>query len=228
VIGFLGCNEGDLRTLDFPYAFALKNARIRVLDYLHYAEQLKGCHGLVLPGGAFPSPKQYYVADADVDSLPEPGMRSDAYVGCFHEALFMGIPILGVCAGAQMIIGECGGLLFPDLGYLSTDIEHKCKDFQAHKVLIEPGSFLHKLVGCSQLMTNSRHKVTLAKLAPVTGFKIYAKSTDGVPEAWGSEADNILCIQWHPEDYVVAGDIRHKKIYQWLINEAAAFKKTQK
>lgn len=227
VIGFLGCNEGSLRTLDLPYAYALRDTKIRVLDYKHYAEQLKGCHGLVLPGGSFASPKQYYVGKVDRDSLPEPGARSDAYIGCFHEALFSGIPVLGICAGAQMIIGECGGLLFPDESYLSSEIAHKTKDFAAHKVFIVPGSFLNRLIGCRELITNSRHQVTLAKISPVTGFKIYAKAEDGVPEAWGSELDNILCVQWHPEDYVLAGDIRHKKIYQWLINEAVSFMKAQ-
>lgn len=224
VIGFLGCNEGCLRTLDLPYAYALKGTRIRVLDYKHYAEQLKGCHGLVLPGGSFASPRQYYMEGVNKSLLPKPGVRAEAYVESFHEALLRDIPILGICAGAQIIAGECGGLLFPDESYFYSSIAHKTKKMHAHKVLIEKGSFLNKILGCTEIMTNSRHREMLAELSSLTGFGIFARATDGVPEAWGSEIDRILCIQWHPEDYVLAGDTVHKKIYQWLIDEAKAFK----
>lgn len=223
VIAFLCGREKGHYTIDYAYAYALRYAHIRLLDYEHCVDQLAGCHGLVLPGGAFASKKEYYAPEVDRKTLEEPGIRSQAYVDSFHTALFMGIPILGICAGAQVIAGECGGLLYPDRSYQPHTLEHKTKNLYAHDVIIKRGSFFHKIVGCTTLLTNSRHKERLKDLPYFTGFEIYARTPDGVPEAWGSKRDNILCVQWHPEDYVVKGDLYHKKIYSWLLNEATLF-----
>jgi len=227
-IAFLSGREEGHYTIDFSYAYAIAQtgARIILLDYAHYVHQLHGCHGLVLPGGAFASPKQYYVEEMNKSLLPEPGARSWAYVQSYHWALMFGIPVLGICAGAQIIAGECGGLLYPNESFLSGTILHKTKEMQAHEINIVPGSFLHKLLRVLRLVVNSRHKETLAEMSPVSGFEIYAQAPDGVPEAWGSRADHILCVQWHPEDYVVAGDKRHARIYEWLTDEAVAFQRS--
>ena len=223
IIAFLAGQEEGHYTMDFPYAGALRNARVRFLDYEHYEEQLKGCHGLVLPGGAFASPKQYYVDSVDKSQLPEPGARSHAYVESYHTALFMGIPVLGICAGAQIIAGECGGLLYPADANPNATLAHKTKEMRAHEVIIVPGTLLHRLVGSLKLITNSRHRETVAVLPAITGFSLYAVASDGVPEAWGSEVDKVLCVQWHPEDYALAGNVAHARIYEWLTDEARSF-----
>lgn len=213
-IAFLCGRESEHYSIDYPYAYALAKvgARIVLLDYAHCCEQMVGCHGLVLPGGAFASPKEFYAPEVDTADLDEPGLRSEAYLRSLDCAIKMNIPVLGICAGAQIIAGVHGGKLH----FTS---EHKTKELRAHEVLIKEGSLLHQLVGCTSLMANSRHKEALKELPASSGLIISAYATDGVPEAWESKDGKILAVQWHPEDYVLEGDTKHTSIYRWLVEQ---------
>lgn len=220
-IAFLCGREPEHYSIDYPYAYALAKvgARIVLLDYAHCCEQMVGCHGLVLPGGAFASPKEFYAPGVDTTALDEPGLRSEAYLRSL--ACAKGIPVLGICAGAQIIAGVYGGKLLPDKSYIASTIEHKTKEHHAHGVSITEGTLLHQLVGCTSLMTNSRHKEVLNELPASSGLIISAYASDGVPEAWESENGKILAVQWHPEDYVLKDDApQHASIYRWLVEKA--------
>ncbi len=221
-IAFLCGREPEHYSIDYPYAYALAKAgaRIVLLDYDHCCEQMVGCHGLVLPGGAFASPKEFYAPEVDTTPLDEPGPRSDAYLRSLDCAMKMNIPVLGICAGAQIIAGVHGGKLLPNKSYLNSTIEHKTKEHHAHEVLIMEGFLLHQLVGCTSLMTNSRHKEVLNEMPAYSGLIISAYASDGVPEAWESENGKILAVQWHPEDYVLADDPKHASVYRWLVEKA--------
>ena len=69
-------------------------------------------------------------------------------------------------------------------------------------------------------MVNSRHTSSVVlptkSIANKIGLDFYAFAPDGVPEAWGNDQKNILCIQWHPENYAVQGDETMQRIFQWL------------
>ena len=56
-------------------------------------------------------------------------------------------------------------------------------------------------------------------------MNIYALSKDGIPEAWGSEKENILCVQWHPENFASKGDEKMQKIYNWVAIKARIYKR---
>lgn len=231
-IGFLLGREKGHYTIDFPYAWATvrarKNVRLIGLDYLNCEEQLAECDALILPGGAFESPERYYV-DASEDAPKEgfPNIRSEAYVKCLCAALAAEKPVLGICAGAQIIAAEFGGLLGRDytVRESSTKVIHKRKERYAHLVISKGNTPLSEVM-CQTYATacNSRHKEFLAELSPLTGLSIYAFAEDMVPEAWGSVKDKVLAVQWHPEDYALAGDKRHAGIYAWLADEAMKYK----
>lgn len=241
VVGFLAGREEGFYTIDFDYAYAIAKTGVKIvfLDYTHCLKQMSKCHGLILPGGAFPSPHDHYADEVSKDILPEPTARTRAYITCFHTALLMNIPTLGICAGAQIIAGECGGCLYPDESYLSSAIVHKTNNLYAHEVDVVSGSLLHKLTGKTRLMTNSRHRETLCSIPDYDLYdydlQIIARSLDGVPESWVMEdkktgATIALCIQWHPENFVRAenSDISnaHYSIYKWLADKAKLFKDT--
>jgi putative glutamine amidotransferase len=226
-VAFLFGQDGEFFTIDFNYAYAIAKTGVVIvfLDYTHCVAMMNGCHGLILPGGAFVSPKQYYQADDPVQENAEStSVRAEAYRSSYHQALIMGISILGICAGMQMIAGELGCFLSSSVSdKLGSSIAHKTTVMEAHEIEIVAGTLLYSLVKVKKLKVNSRYKEYVSAINNL--IAINAVATDGCLEAFevAEEGANILGIQWHPEDYVVKGDERHFAIYKWLADEARRF-----
>ncbi len=236
-IGFLAGRSGSCYSIDRNYALALAKLtgfKVRLLTYEHCVHQLYDCNGLVLPGGAFDSPESYYTDPRN--DVAFPSLRSKAYAQCIHTALDLQIPILGICAGAQMVAGAFELKMYRSFDYIETPIEHYTKQPEAHRLNVFSGTPLQRIFGGDNLFyVNSRHRELLVpikvqrelwaethKIKPdevVLPLDIYAEANDGTPEAWGSEALHILCVQWHPEDMAAAGNEKMQRIYQWLADE---------
>lgn len=228
IVGFLMGREKGYYTIDMPYAKAIAQSgvRPRFLTYNENLAQMNGIDGLILPGGAFDSPNEFYTDPQKGDSTP--GTRSYAYITSIMKAEKEGIPMLGICAGAQMIGGMHGMKMYRDLkAYTQTSLEHKTKDLDAHDVFIYPDTPLAKILGKGHIETNSRHREAMMPNDKMSDLKIYASTADGIPEAWGNEEKNILCIQWHPEDFAAQGDTKMQKIYDWLAAKALQHKQLQ-
>lgn len=231
-VAFLMGQDGIFHTVDLAYAYSVAKtgAELIGLDYAHYKEQMKGCHGLILPGGAFASPVQYYLKDDPAAANEKKtSFRAEAYRGCFHQAAFMGIPILGICAGMQMLAGELGCRMCSNAQeYFGGSIIHKTIVMQAHEVIVIPGTLLYELVKTEKLPVNTRHTEGICQTNNLV--TVNALAPDGCPEALEVTEDGaeILGVQWHPEDYVIKGDDRHFAIYQWLADRAKAYKQNKK
>ena len=185
---------------------------------------MKGVHGLILPGGRFPSPEQFY-CDAVPNSSTKYEPRAAAYLNCINTALKENLPMLGICAGAQIIGGVLGMKMYRNTKqYTNTDIEHKTKILDAHKVLIKNPSPLYDILQTEEIETNSRHTESMLPYASDSKLTIYARTEDNIPESWGNDEKNILCIQWHPEDFAANGDISMQRIYNWLAQKALSYK----
>ena len=221
----LGRDE-NYYTIDYNYARAIlqSGVNIRFLTYSACTEQMNGIHGLILPGGRFPSPEQFY-CDAAPNASTKHEPRAAAYLNCIAEALKEHLPMLGICAGAQMIGGVLGMKMYRNTKqYTNTDIEHKTKILDAHKVLIKNPSPLHDILQTEEIETNSRHTESMLPYASDSKLTIYARTEDNIPESWGNAEKNILCIQWHPEDFAANGDISMQRIYNWLAQQAQNYK----
>lgn len=217
-VGFLMGREKNYYTVDWNYARALAKtgANIRFLAYETPVSQFMGCHGLVLPGGAFPSPEKFYT-DPKEDNGPTPRCR--AYLQLIKSASCRGIPMLGICAGAQMIGAMYGLKMHRNTKHLGGEIEHKSQEMDAHKIfVIDPK--LKEMLG-SWLWTNSRHTECEDSDDSKSELKIFAHAEDGCPEAWGNWDKHILCIQWHPEDGASWGNQKMQAIYNWVAEAAA-------
>lgn len=224
LVGFLCCREQNMYSADFNYvkSLATANVRLRFLTYKNNMAQMQNIHGLMLPGGRFPSPPEFYI-DAAPD-LPPAGLRSDAYISCITEAEKRGLPMFGVCAGAQMIGCMHGFKLYRNVKQaLPTDLEHKTIELEAHTIKIKPHTLLHKLLGTDKAVVNSRHIEAIVNTPSASNLHIYAYAPDNVPESWGNAKKHILCIQWHPEDFAAAGSRQMQNLYNWLAAEATAF-----
>ena len=225
-VAFLLGRDENYYTIDYNYARAIlqSGVNIRFLTYSSCAEQMKGVHGLILPGGRFPSPEQFY-CDAVPNSSTKYEPRAAAYLNCINTALKEHLPMLGICAGAQIIGGVLGMKMYRNTKqYTNTDIEHKTKILDAHKVLIKNPSPLYDILQTEEIETNSRHTESMLPYASDSKLTIYARTEDNIPESWGNAEKNILCIQWHPEDFAANGDISMQRIYNWLAQKAESHK----
>jgi len=216
-------------------ALAKTGVSIRFLTFHHCTLQLQECQGLVLPDGKFDFPELYYTDPRNDEEFAS--LCHMAYVLCIHFALDENMPILGICAGAQVVAGVLGLKLYRNFDCIETPIKHSQADTdKAHRLNVFPNTPLRKLFdNDNQFYVNSRHSKLLAPIklqyellaeankTRVNEVKlpldIYAEANDGVPEAWGSESRHIMCVQWQPEDMIANGSEEMQRLYQWLADE---------
>jgi putative glutamine amidotransferase len=153
--------------------------------------------GLVISGGADVDPGRY-------GEEPHPRTASwrpdrDAWeVALLDAAEAIGLPVLGVCRGMQVMAVRAGGALdqhVPDL------VDHETHspggpEFGSIAVTTVAGSRLAGLVG-DELAVNCHHHQSV-RTHP--GYVAVAHAGDGTLEAMEAQGDRFCVgVQWHPE-----------------------------
>jgi putative glutamine amidotransferase len=109
-----------------------------------------------------------------------------------------GLPLLGICRGAQAMNVARGGTLHQHID------EHRQTHPATeplHRVDVAPGSFLAALTGGGALAVNSFHHQAADRLGD--GLRIAATAPDGTIEAIEDPARPFyLGVQWHAEGMV--------------------------
>ena len=222
------------------YLQAMMNtgAKIRFLDYENPYKQMQNCDGAILPGGAFNNPESFYIDGKVLGD--EIGKRYFAYRAVIAEAYKNHKPLLGICAGAQMI----GSLLGNMKMYRSVKDEvlhptiHKPKektDVRVHQIKLIKDTPIFDIMDINpqenHIMINSRHNQSMVHDVlqdyvtglPKIKMDIYAISDgDGIPEIWGNDKAGILCVQGHPEDLV--SDKKMQRLYDYVVTKAKKYK----
>jgi putative glutamine amidotransferase len=183
------------------YIAALRNAGLDPIESTPATQpRLETCRGLVLAGGSDIEPSRYGQPNLCAKN-PDPE-RDGMELRLIGEAIEAGIPIFGICRGAQMLNVAFGGTLLQDIGASHTG--------RRHAVTFEPGS---KLAAIAQPETvNSRHHQAIDRLG--AGLRVTVRGEDGVVE--GIEAVGhpfVLAVQWHPEDLAVEGEQEARALF---------------
>lgn len=144
--------------------------------------------GLLLPGGADVSPRNY-------NHLPSPWtQKSSPFLEHFDFEILPGListdfPIFGICRGLQTLNVQFGGSLWQ---HLWNHPYSKSKDDLVHEVLLldwEGNEWKQKV--------NSFHHQCIWKLG--NNLEVIAKAPDNTIEAIIHETLPIAAVQWHPE-----------------------------
>ena len=158
-------------------------ARLTDSEKKYLQESVNLCDGILLPGGS-----RWY--------------EFDEYI--YKYALQKDIPILGICAGMQMMACMDNNrytTCFDTSKKNETTIEHYQKNQNyVHAIHIIEGSLLSQIIEENKIMVNSRHHYHVDR---VTSLKISAYSEDGLIEAIeDTNRTFVLGVQWHPESMI--------------------------
>lgn len=180
---------------------------------------LQKIDGLIVSGGIDINPLLF-----GEEPEPEQGFmleELDNFDIIITEAAYkLGIPILGICRGIQVINVVFGGSLYQDIKKVSS-VKHDQmarRDAATHTVSIEKGSLLYDLYG-ETLTVNSYHHQAVKEPAP--GFRITAKAKDGIIEAIEMPGSRfVLGVQWHPE-MMSAKNENARKLFRMFVNKCS-------
>lgn len=165
---------------------------VRVLDTLD---------GVVLIGGADLDPQRDgYMPHPAVRNMDH--RREDFDRMLVKQVCARHLPVLAIGCGMQLLNVTEGGTLYLHLPEdLPQAIPHKDPLDTAHRhgLLVEPDSAMERVYGDGEIRVNSMHHMAIDDLA--SGFRITARSPDGVIEAIESDIEGWLAIgtQFHPE-----------------------------
>lgn len=160
--------------------------------------------GVLLSGGPDLDPAAYGRA-AHPEMGPTEPQLDRFEVELAREADARGLPLLGICRGAQALNIARGGTLHQHLPDVTDDsVAHRqCEPGHevTHKVRVAPRSGLAEILGRRQTAVNSFHHQAVDVLG--RGLQAVAWAQDGVIEGIEGRGDSLLLgVQWHAETLV--------------------------
>ncbi|WP_037307950.1 gamma-glutamyl-gamma-aminobutyrate hydrolase family protein [Ruegeria halocynthiae] len=175
--------------------------------YVTVEELLKTCDGFLLTGGrpnvhpeeyGEPATEAHGEFDRARDAITLPLVRA-----CVDR----GQPFFGICRGFQEVNVAMGGTLYPEIRDLPGRLNHRMppdgtleeKFALRHVVKLSENGVFHRLMGATEVMTNTLHGQGLKTVGQ--RIVIDGHAPDGTPEAiYVQDAPGFtLSVQWHPE-----------------------------
>jgi putative glutamine amidotransferase len=156
---------------------------------------------VVIAGGGDIDPAIYGAARHPKTEVTAPD-RDAWELAIAESAIRMGVPLLGICRGMQMLNVACGGTLHQHVPDLVGHSDHvgNVLGFGSHKVRVTSGrTVTHILPGGEYFEVPTHHHQAVDKLGD--GLTAVAWADDGIIEAVEaiSPHDFIVGVQWHPE-----------------------------
>jgi putative glutamine amidotransferase len=180
---------------------------------------LDNVDGLIIGGGDDISPDIYggeLVAAAKLDPARDAMERR-----LVESAFARGMPVLGVCRGAQMINVALGGTLHMDAYGVHEDSDRFWTVLPKKNVTVTPNTRLAKIAGTEPMRVNALHSQAVDRLGD--GLHVAATDSGGMIQAVERmDGDHFaLGVQWHPEHLIYAK--RQRAIFAALSEAASLF-----
>lgn len=175
--------------------------------FVSVKELMEVCDGFLLTGGR-PNvhPEEY--GEAETAAHGEFDRARDAIaLPLVRACVERGQPFLGVCRGFQEVNVALGGTLYPEIRDLPGRMNHRMppdgtleEKFELrHAVTFREDGVFHRVLGASQVMTNTLHGQGIKSVG--AGVVVDGHAPDGTPEAIYVDGAKgfTLSVQWHPE-----------------------------
>jgi putative glutamine amidotransferase len=174
---------------------------------LAYVEELvTRLDGLLLSGGPDLHPAIYGEQPDPALGPTEPDL-DDFELELARQADALGVPILALCRGAQLINVARGGTLIQDLPSTGS-VRHRqteAGEVTTHTVRVPEGSRLAGIMGAGEHSVNSFHHQAIRELG--AGLQIVAWASDELPEAIeATDREFEIGVQWHAESLTALPD----------------------
>ena len=172
--------------------------------------------GLLSVGGRFAYPDEWYLP-GEVSRAP-PSERLAIERAIVEGFLARDKPVLGICAGMQMLACLNGCRLTPDLRVMMPEALEHDRRGQLHAVKLAANSHLAAIIGEPTIEVNSFHREAVAQLSPSVVASAHA--ADGIIEAIEIPASRFaIGIQWHQE-LLLGTDHPGNRLFQGFVEAA--------
>ena len=178
--------------------------------------------GICLSGGPDLDPAAYGAKPSPDLGPTEPSL--DAFeLEVARTADAMGLPIFGICRGAQALNVARGGTLYQHLPAVTDrSIDHRQTApgwEETHTVHVDPASRLARILGTDAPWVNSFHHQAVDRLG--RGLHAAAWAPDGTVEGIEDHGDRlVLGVQWHAETLDRPGQ-PHPRLFEALVAAAS-------
>jgi len=159
------------------------------------AHLLEHLDGVCLSGGPDLDPVAYGAHTRHPELGPTAPALDDYELALARAADVCGLPVLGVCRGAQALNVARGGTLHQ---HVAGHRQSEPATTPTHAVALAPSSRLAQIAGATELVVNSFHHQAVD--APGAGLRVVGRASDGGVEAIEDPARPfVIGVQWHAE-----------------------------
>lgn len=156
--------------------------------------------GLVISGGTDVHPPLYGGAPKEAYRYDHP--RDEMEMRWFAQADEQGLPVIGICRGAQMINVARGGSLHMDVHMAYERAKYPthlvAKIFYRRRIQVAHESLLHQCLRTQSCRVNSMHTQSIDRVGD--GLAVTAREKSGVVQAIeDARKPFLLGMQFHPE-----------------------------
>ncbi len=195
--------------------------------------QIPQIDGLVI-GGGDDIGADLYGGKAMVDTKIDPA-RDAAEKALIERARPCGMPILGICRGAQMLAVVGGGTLHADIYAEYRRAQRLWTPLPAKDVTVHPHTALAAITKAGCLRVNSLHHQSVDRMGTgmraaahdqvgiVQAIELCGEAANGVP-AGGTAQPFMIGVQWHPEFLFYRR--AHRRLFRALVEAAGRYRRT--